>query len=353
MAPKKQKATLFSGGLLANAATQQEGNSKPIDDEEDDPYFGNAKMSMPKPVQPSNDQEVPSWASEHVTDTNHPLSPSRIVTVPISKIRPGRYQKRETVDPEKYQQLKDQIRELGFQFVAILCPDPDDPACYNLMMGGHLRIQAASELGITEVSAIIREYDRVALAKGTYFENNGRQSLTPMEEGLIFQQCMNDEGWTQQELAEKLIVSGGQSYISFCINAAMAAPDLQEMLRKEPGRGRRCFSYLLRLDDLGAEKAMKLREPIIRDFLGGKISTDEVEVQVNRILKREQSGEEREDEARDPAPLDDVRQQSKLLSAIKGFHRFEKIIGDSSPSQEVRESLLVLKQKIESILDRE
>lgn len=347
MAPKKQKATLFSGGLLANAATQQEGNGKPIDDEDNDPYFGNAKMSTPKPAQPSNDQEMPSWASEHVTDTN----PSRIVTIPISKIRPGRYQKRETVDPEKYQQLKDQIRELGFQFVAILCPDPDDSNFYNLMMGGHLRIQAAAELGITEVSAIIREYDRVALAKGTYFENNGRQSLTPMEEGLIFQQCMNDEGWTQQELAEKLIVSGGQSYISFCINAAMAAPDLQEMLRKEPGRGRRCFSYLLRLDDLGTEKAMKLRRPIIEDFLAGKISTDDVEVQVNKILKREQS--EGEDEARDPASLDDIKQQSKLLSAIKGFHRFEKIIGDSSPSQEVRESLLVLKQKIENILERE
>jgi ParB/RepB/Spo0J family partition protein len=311
--------------------------------------------------QPSNDQEVPSWASEQTMPSAQSTAEqgdhgSRITIVPINKIRPGRYQKRETVDPEKYQQLKDQIRELGFQFVAVLCPDPDDSAYYNLMMGGHLRIQAASELGITEVSAIIREYDRVALAKGTYFENNGRQSLTPMEEGLIFQQCMNDEGWTQQEVAEKLIVSGGQSYISFCINAAMAAPDLQEMLRKEPGRGRRCFSYLLRLDALGQEKALKLREPIIRDFLDGKVTTDEVEVQVNRILKREQSSEEpsgEEDEARDSDSLDDVKQQSKLLSAIKGFHRFEKIIGSSPPSPEVRESLLILKQKIESILGRE
>lgn len=348
MAPKKQKTNLFSGGILANAAEAGAIESA-IGTEEDDPLFGNAKMPTPKPAKPLNDQEIPSWASEHVTDTN----PSRIVTIPISKIRPGRYQKRETVDPEKYQQLKDQIRELGFQFVAILCPDPDDSNFYNLMMGGHLRIQAAAELGITEVSAIIREYDRVALAKGTYFENNGRQSLTPMEEGLIFEQCMSDEGWTQQELAEKLIVAGGQSYISFCINAAMATPDLQEMLRKEPGRGRRCFSYLLRLDALGTEKAMKLREPIIRDFLDGKITTDEVEVQVNRILKREQSEEEGEDEARYAGSLDDIKQQSKLLSAIKGFHRFEKIIGDSSPSPEVRESLLVLKQKIESILDRD
>lgn len=354
MAPKKQKANLFSGGILANAAETGSIESA-IDNEEDDPLFGNAKISAPKPVQPSNDREIPSWASEQVAQPmpEQEDQGSRVTMIPIDKIRAGRYQKRETVDPEKYQQLKDQIRELGFQFVAILCPDPDDSNFYNLMMGGHLRIQAASELGITEVSAIIREYDRVALAKGTYFENNGRQSLTPMEEGLIFQQCMNDEGWTQQEAAEKLIVAGGQSYISFCINAAMAAPDLQEMLRKEPGRGRRCFSYLARLDALGQEKAVKLREPIIKDFLDGKISTDDVEVQVNRILKREQQSGETPSEDNEARDLEDIKRQSRLVSAVKSFHRFEKIIGDSPPSQEVRESLLVLKQKIESILQRE
>ena len=136
MAPKKQKTNLFSGGILANAAETGAIESS-IVNEEDDPLFANAKMPTPKPAQPSNDQEIPSWASDHVTDTN----PSRIVTIPIGKIRPGRYQKRETVDPEKYQQLKDQILELGFQFVAILCVDPDDSAYYNLMMGGHLRIK--------------------------------------------------------------------------------------------------------------------------------------------------------------------------------------------------------------------
>jgi ParB/RepB/Spo0J family partition protein len=308
------------------------------------------RNAMRQRREPPSDLQEPSSAG--LIQAEQPANrPSQIITVPISKIRPGRYQKRETRDEEKYQQLKDQIRELGFQFVAILCVDPDDPSYYNLMMGGHLRIQAASELGITEVPAIIREHDRVALAKGTYFENNGRQSLTPMEEGLIFQQCMNDEGWTQQELAEKLIVTGGQPYISFCINASNAALDLQEMLRKEPGRGRRCFSYLARLDALGQERAVGLREPIIKDFLGGKITTDEVEVQVNKILRRDQGDDGIIEE--DTGDTTDTKQQSRLNSAVKSFHRFERIIGDTLPSQEIRESLVVLRQKIDSILDRE
>jgi ParB/RepB/Spo0J family partition protein len=298
-------------------------------------------------------QPVPEQGEQGPSTSEAPEAPSHglVATVAISKIRPGRYQKRETRDEEKYQQLKDQIQELGFQFVAVLCPDPDDPAYYNLMMGGHLRVQAASEVGITEVSAIIREYDRMALAKGTYFENNGRQGLTPMEEGLIFQQCMDDEGWTQQEVVEKLVVTGGKTYISFCTNAATAASDLQEMLRKEPGRGRRCFYYLQRLDDLGQERAMELRAPIIKDFLDGKITTDEVDIRVKRVQKGSEAPLQG-DAGREQDFADDIKQQSVILSTVKSFHRFEKIIGASVPTPEVRDSLLTLRQKIDSILDR-
>src|ERR1700680_1976053 len=83
------------------------------------------------------------------------LPSRRLITVPIERIRPGRYQKRESVDSEKYQQLKDQIANLCFNLVALLFPDPDDGDYYNPAMGGHLRIQAASELGISEILAVI------------------------------------------------------------------------------------------------------------------------------------------------------------------------------------------------------
>lgn len=307
-------------------------------------------------IQPMDDQEVPSWASEQTTqpeqDSSRSSQHGQIVMVPINKIRPGRYQKRETRDEEKYQLLKEQIKDLGFRFVAALCVDPDDGNFYNLMMGGHLRLEAASELGIEEVSAIICDYDQLALAKGTYYENNGRQRLTPIEEGRIFEQCMKDRGWTQEEVAEHLVVPGGRKYISFCITAANADADIQEVLRREPGRGRRCFSYLLRLDELGKEKAMKHRKPIIEDFLAGKISTDAVELRVNRILERERNNEAQEGTAEDKETVEDIKLQSKILTAQKSIEGLEKRIGVSAPSPLVRESLLKLKKKIEELLGR-
>lgn len=271
----------------------------------------------------------------------------RVVMVPIERIRAGRYQKRETIDQAQYAQLKEQIRDLGFQFVAVLCVDPDDAAYYNLMMGGNIRIQAARELGITEVSAIIREYDREALAKGTYFENNGRQPFTLIDEGLVFKQCQEDMGWTQEEVAEKLLVPGGRSHVALCLLTVTESPDIQEMLRRDPKRGQRCFYYLRQLNVLGEETAIMIRKPIIEDFLLKKISTDEVAILVKQKLQEYQGTSD------EPAPsVESARRHSQMTSTVKSFQRFEKHIGEAIPSEAERAALLSLKEKIDELLGR-
>jgi ParB/RepB/Spo0J family partition protein len=296
-------------------------------------------------------QDPAKSIQQHGIHGDRPQSSSRRLSmVAIDRIRPGRYQKRESVDPEKYQQLKDQIRDLGLNFVAILCVDPEDENYYNLMMGGHLRVQAAGELGITEVPATIRDYNSLDLGKGTYFENNGRQQLTLIEEGLIFKQFQEDEGWTQEEIATKLIVPGGRSHVALCMLTVTAPPDIQEMLRQDPKRGHRCFTYLKQLDVLGEERAITLRGPIIHDFLLGSLSTDDVQVLVKQILARGQSGQSGDD---DSVSLPIVRRQNKISSTIKSFRRFEKEIGDEVPSPGERDALLRLRAKVEDILKRQ
>jgi len=277
------------------------------------------------------------------------LLPSRrLVTLPIEKIRAGRYQKRESVNEEEFQQLKDQIAELGLQFTAVVCQDPDDTNFYNLMMGGHLRLRAATELGITEVQAVIQDYDRLRLAKGTYFENRGRQALTIIEEGLIFQQIQEDlqedgEHWSQERIAQELKVN--RSYVSLCMLAANSAPDIQEMLRADR-RGQRCFYYLRQLDELGQEKAMSLRAPIIKGFLEETISTDQVKTLVEQILQKEKG------EAKEEVSIETAKAKEKTVSVLKSFQRYEKILGDRPPSQSEREDLLNVKERIEQILAR-
>ncbi len=305
-----------------------------------DPFKQRSKPQVQDPVK--------SLAQHGVHGSHHerpaPPSPRRIVTIPLDRIRAGRYQKRETVNAEEYQQLKDQIADLGLQFTAVLCQDPDDTMYYNLMLGGHLRIQAAAELGITEIQAIIQTYDRLRLAKGTYFENRGRQPLTLIEEGLVFQQLQDDEGWSQERVAQELKVS--RSHVSLCIVAASSAPDIQEMLRADPTRGQRCLYYLRQLDELGREKAMALRVPIIANFLAGKLSTDQVKHLVEQILQKEKG------ETHEEVSIEAAKTKEKVASVLKSFQRYEKVLGDRAPSEVEREELLQVKGRIEALLAR-
>lgn len=302
---------------------------------------------VPTPIDPA--EALRQHGIHGDRDGRTALPSRRLITVPMERIRPGRFQKRESTDPEKYQQLRDQIADLGLNFVAVLFPDPDDNDYYNPAMGGHLRIQAASELGLSEVQAIIRDYDKIALAKGTYMENMGRQPLSIVEEGLIFQECQDDPDlqWTQEEIAKYLLVPGGRSHVALCMLAASAAPDLREMLRKDPKRGQRAFYYFRQLDELEQERAMELRAPYISDFLLGKISTDEVRLIMKQILDRERG------QAEEPISLDQARRQHKITSTLAGFQRFEKEIGTATPSSSEREVLGTLKAKIEEILARQ
>ncbi len=275
-----------------------------------------------------------------------PSSPRRLVSLPISSIRANRYQKRETVNEEEYQILKEQIRDLGLLFTAVVCEDPDDPAYYNLMMGGHLRLQAAAELGITEVQASVQNYDSLKIGKGTYFENRGRQPLSLVEQGLVFLQFQEDEGWTQEEIAQNLHTQ--RPHVSAAILAVRSAPDIQEMLRKAPDRGKRCAYYLRQLDELGPEKAIALRGPIIADFLSRKISTDEVKELVADILKREKSeGKEGE------VSVEVAQGKEKVITISKNLQRYVKRLGDRVPSHDERAELVKVKESIEAILSRE
>lgn len=301
---------------------------------------------VPTPIDPA--EALRQHGVHGDRDGRTALPSRRLITVPLERIRPGKFQKRESTDPEKYQQLKDQIADLGLNFVAVLFPDPDDDNWYNPAMGGHLRIQAASELGLTEVQAIIRDYDKFALAKGTYMENIGRQPLTLVEEGLVFQECQDDPDlqWTQEEIAKYLLVPGGRSHVALCLLAASAAPDLREMLRKDPRRGQRAFYYFRQLDELGQERAIELRAPHIEDFLVGKISTDEVRLIMKHILDREYGRTE------EPVSLEHARREHKITSTLTSFQRFEKEIGTATATPTEREALESLKTKIEQVLAR-
>ena len=280
--------------------------------------------------------------------------------VPIDSIRPGPYQVRVVVDPQKDEQLRKQIKtdlekHETLQFVFVVSVDQEDTHFYNPKMGGHRRLKIAQELGVSEVFIWIEEYDQEELARGTYFENNrgARQDLTIVEEGELFRRVQQTLGWTQATIAERFYVEGGQPHVARCIQAASYPDDIQHMLFQDPERGMRAAEKLAQLEALGPEQAREARAPLIEAFQAKRLSTDSIQIAVDRILGRiaQEDGEQVQQET-SSLPVEQLRRLERATTARKSFARYLREIGEAQPSAEERTELEMLRQQIESILAR-
>lgn len=122
------------------------------------------------------------------------------VEIPIDRISPNPHQPRRTVDDEGLQELADSIRIHGVLQPVIVTETLDG---YQLV-AGERRVRAARLAGLSRIPAVVRQLagrDQLELA---LVENLQRQDLNPLEEALAFRQLIEEFGYTQAELAERL-----------------------------------------------------------------------------------------------------------------------------------------------------
>jgi ParB/RepB/Spo0J family partition protein len=321
-APKQGRADRF----------KQRPKLDPVADLEKFGYVGQRKEESEAP-----EQETPPWSQQ-------------FKLVPIDMIRPGPYQVRMVKDPEKDEQLRAQIREdlakyQTVQHVFIVMPDQRDSRYYNPQMGGHRRLEIAEEEGVQQVFIWIKDYDQEELARGTYAENDRgtRQELTIVEEGEMFWRVQQTLGWTQQQIADNFHVVGGQPHVARCIQAASYPEDIKRMLLKDPERGMRAAHILAQLDEaFGPQKAIEVREPLIRAFEAKTLPTDALQLQVDHLLGKHHLKEKIPISGGVPLSPPDPLSEEQLLrleratTVQKSFVRYQKTVGQAHPSADER-----------------
>ena len=164
---------------------------------------------------------------------------------------------------------------------------------WQVARGGHTRLKAAKEAGLTAYPVIVVEYDNKRSALATARENLARvDELTPVEEGRLYLILKQEFGYVQEELARELEIS--RDRIKECEAAAQSAQDILEMFHRikdlggDTNRGLRAAKYLRRLDvlnDRQAELAVRLRAPLIDAFLYERITTDGLDIATKRIVQ--------------------------------------------------------------------
>jgi ParB family chromosome partitioning protein len=122
-----------------------------------------------------------------------------LTTLPVSRIRPGRYQPRTRMGQEALAELAASIKSQGLMQPVLV--RPVDRERYELI-AGERRWRAAQMAGLQEIPALVREVpDESALAM-SLIENIQRENLNPMEEAAGLQRLADEFRMTHEQVAD-------------------------------------------------------------------------------------------------------------------------------------------------------
>lgn len=233
--------------------------------------------------------------------------PPRIATldrqVPIEFVTRNPRNPRRLFTEADLEDLTQSIREHGIVQPVVVRPVKDSADRYELI-AGERRWRAAQRAGLTTVPVIIREVDdRVALELAI-IENVQRADLNPIEEGMGYQQLIDDHDYTQADLAQ--VIGKSRSHVANTLRLLK----LPETVRDHITNGALSAGHARTL--ITAEHPDVLAERIIRDGLsvrqaealaqgGGKPAAPKVKAD--------------NDENKDA----DMRALEKLLSDVTGM----------------------------------
>lgn len=120
--------------------------------------------------------------------------------LPIAEIRPNPYQPRKEFKAEETAELEASLRSSGL-LQPIAVRELQGGGGYELI-AGERRLRAATNLGWTEIPAVVKEIDDRTLLSLALVENLQRTDLNPLEEASGYQRLIEEFALTQIQVAE-------------------------------------------------------------------------------------------------------------------------------------------------------
>jgi ParB family chromosome partitioning protein len=214
-----------------------------------------------------------------------------LLTLPVARIRPGRYQPRTRMDQEALAELAASIRSQGLMQPVLVRPVERD--AYELI-AGERRWRAAQMAGLTELPALVREVpDESALAL-SLIENIQREDLNPLEEAAGLQRLVDEFRMTHEQAADA--VGRSRSATTNLLRLLKLARPVQDLVMEgalEMGHARALIAL---------EAARQI--DVARRVAAKGLSVRDTEAMVQKML-RGASGARRKKSDRDLARLEE------------------------------------------------
>ncbi len=147
--------------------------------------------------------------------------------IPISQLKPGRYQPRQEVLSANLESLAESIRAQGIIQPIVVRPLKDNQ--YEII-AGERRFRAAELAGLTAVPVIIKDVKDENVMAMALIENIQRENLNPIEEAIAYERLAKEFNLTHVQVAEA--VGKSRTTVTNSLRLLSLGEDIKSMLMR-------------------------------------------------------------------------------------------------------------------------
>lgn len=228
--------------------------------------------------------------------------------VPVTSLRPNRFQPRQAFDEAALAALAASIAEVGVLQPILVRPigDEDGQPVYELI-AGERRWRAAKRIGLATLPALVRDVTDLASLEQAVVENLHRRDLNPLEEAAAYQELLQDFGLTHDRLAKR--VGKSRTTITNLLRLLQLPPPVQKLVRDGD------------LAEGHARALLGLQEATQMESLAAKVVAEGLSVRATEELVRARSGASPK-----PPPRPGAGQPGRTKEP--GLLELEQLLGD-------------------------
>jgi len=128
------------------------------------------------------------------------LKDERFAELDLEDVKPNPFQPRTRFDDKTIDELAQSIRETGIVQPVIVAPEED----HYMIIVGERRWRAAQRAGLRKIPVLIRNIPKDKQLEVSLIENIHREELNALEIAHAYQRLIDDHGYAQHELADKV-----------------------------------------------------------------------------------------------------------------------------------------------------
>jgi len=233
------------------------------------------------------------------------LKEERFLELDIDELKPNPHQPRMRHDQGSLDELAQSIRETGILQPVVAVQEQEG---YKIIVGER-RWRAAKKAGLQKIPVLVRSLTKEQQHEASLVENLQRDDLNPLEVALAFQRMIQEFGYTQQAVADK--VGKDRTSVANYLRLLHLPQEVQDLMAE----GKLTMGHaraLLAIDNPTRQKSMAQKA------VAKNLSVREVE---NWVRKLQASPEEPQKKPMNPDLLSLQEELLQLLStkvAISG-----------------------------------